>query len=50
MRRESLATVGAKMDAEGWHELLLLSMGSYTASEADDGPCGAKRPRQGGVW
>ena len=45
-RRESLATVGAKMDAEGWHEVLLLSMGATAAPEADDWPRGAKWPRE----
>ena len=45
--RDSLATIGTKMDADGWHELLLLSMGAAGAPETDDWPasCGAKRPR-----
>ena len=44
--RESLATIKTKMDAEGWHELLLLSMGTRATPEEDDWPrCGTKRAR-----
>ena len=44
--RESLATIKTKMDAEGWHEVLLLSMGARAAPEEDDWPRrGTKRAR-----
>lgn len=43
--RRSLATIRAKMTLDGWHEVLLFSMGASWAAEADDWPsCAKKRP------
>jgi hypothetical protein len=36
--RASLSTIEAKMAADGWHQLLLFSMGSDTTPEATDWP------------
>ena len=47
--RESLTTIGAKMDGEGWHDLLLLSMGAAATLDADDWPVRRKkRPLEDG--
>ena len=39
------------MTADGWHEVILFSMGKAQTQEADDWlPCGPKRESEFGMW